>query len=332
MSIKVDTRQLNNYANRLGAANNRLSDLDTRINTLYKQVGLLGLLNLIRADIKIGRNRQIDNASAYLRETANEFVRAEREINNSYVNDRNGFRFVGGSNAGAGVGVASGGSFSYGGRGRGGGGSGGGGPRGAGKPIEKSQSQWGTIGKAAEETHGLVHDLVQGIIMYITEVLYSALPPWLASLAKALGLIEKIITAMKIASLVGGVVNAAAVGACLGKAIGDAVAGAAHLAAKKVFGAKGSKIAAAAGKATGPAAIVFVPLGYVAGGIAGNFMADWIFLDKASALFGAIKMDGLGFSNVISNNVAGIYTKVAGSASTSVNAPATGVATGKAAA
>jgi hypothetical protein len=93
MVIKVDTEKLLDYAGRLGSVNRSLYTIDNRLNSLYRQVGLLGLLNLLRADARIGWNKQIDRSEKYLRNTADEFVRTEREINQSYISDKNGFLF-----------------------------------------------------------------------------------------------------------------------------------------------------------------------------------------------------------------------------------------------
>jgi len=78
--LTVDTRKLNGYADRLERQNHRLASLDIRLNSLYREVGLLGIFNLLRTDIKIGRSKQIDRVQLYLRETSAEFARVEREL------------------------------------------------------------------------------------------------------------------------------------------------------------------------------------------------------------------------------------------------------------
>ena len=45
----VDTYKLNQYAGRLSSVNNKINQLDSRLDSLYWRVGLLGLWNLIQA-------------------------------------------------------------------------------------------------------------------------------------------------------------------------------------------------------------------------------------------------------------------------------------------
>jgi esterase/lipase len=78
--IKVDTDKLKDYASRLEFVNHRLDNIDNRLNSLYKQVGLLGLFNLLRADARIGWNKQIDKSAKYLNDTAGEFEQTERNL------------------------------------------------------------------------------------------------------------------------------------------------------------------------------------------------------------------------------------------------------------
>ncbi len=78
--IKLDTTKLRTYAERLGVVNKRLSDLDSRLDTLYLKVGLRDLFNLIHADLLTGSSKRVSNCAKYLNDTADDFERVEREI------------------------------------------------------------------------------------------------------------------------------------------------------------------------------------------------------------------------------------------------------------
>lgn len=81
--IKVDTYKLTTYAGRLQAVNRRLSNLDTRIDSLYWRVGLLDLWNLMRSDFRIGYSSRINSCANYLNNTASDFENAEQSIVNN---------------------------------------------------------------------------------------------------------------------------------------------------------------------------------------------------------------------------------------------------------
>ncbi|MDR2591055.1 MAG: hypothetical protein LBC71_08745 [Oscillospiraceae bacterium] len=100
MNIKVDTTVLQKHADDLRWINLQLNGLDGRIKRLYKSVNLLGLFNLIRADLLVGENKKITRAESYLHDTANDFERLERNLNDSYTNSKNGFSFTGTRNTG----------------------------------------------------------------------------------------------------------------------------------------------------------------------------------------------------------------------------------------
>lgn len=78
--IKVDTAKLRNYANRLKNVNKRLEALDERMNGLYTQVGLQGLLDLLTADMLTGYCSRLTKCANYLTDTAAEFEAVERSI------------------------------------------------------------------------------------------------------------------------------------------------------------------------------------------------------------------------------------------------------------
>ena len=78
--IEVDTELLRDYAERLRAVNNRLSGLDSRIDSLYLKVGLTGLWKLLSADFRIGYSRRLELCASYLSDTAQDFILCENEI------------------------------------------------------------------------------------------------------------------------------------------------------------------------------------------------------------------------------------------------------------
>lgn len=82
--IEVNTTSLRSYADRLTAVNRRIRNLDQRMDSLYKSVGLRDLLKLLRADLMTSHNWRIDNCVTYLNETANDFEKVEREIATQY--------------------------------------------------------------------------------------------------------------------------------------------------------------------------------------------------------------------------------------------------------
>jgi hypothetical protein len=68
------------YASRLWAVNGRLKDIDGRLNSLYRQAGLLDIWNLICADFSISWSNRVNKAANYLSDTANELESVENEI------------------------------------------------------------------------------------------------------------------------------------------------------------------------------------------------------------------------------------------------------------
>ena len=81
--ITVDTYKLTQYASRLQEVNRRIARLDGRLDSLYWQVGLLGLWNLMQADLLTGYSWKLLRAASYLNETASDFSKAEQELMNS---------------------------------------------------------------------------------------------------------------------------------------------------------------------------------------------------------------------------------------------------------
>ena len=78
--IKVDTQKLRRYAQELENINNRLGRLDSRLDSLYMQAGLLDLWNLLKADYRIGRSSRISHSADYLNETAGNFEAVEKNL------------------------------------------------------------------------------------------------------------------------------------------------------------------------------------------------------------------------------------------------------------
>ena len=81
--IKVDTYKLRSYAQRLQSVNSRISRLDRRLDSLYWDVGLLDLWNLMQADLLTGYSWRLQRAATYLNDTAFDFEKAENELVNS---------------------------------------------------------------------------------------------------------------------------------------------------------------------------------------------------------------------------------------------------------
>lgn len=80
--IIVDTYKLNQYTQRLSAVNSRINRLDRRMDSLYTRVGLLGLWDLMRADALTSYSGRLVQCQAYLQQTARDFERTERELQN----------------------------------------------------------------------------------------------------------------------------------------------------------------------------------------------------------------------------------------------------------
>lgn len=75
--IKVDTSMLTSYATRLTNVNKRIANLDSRLNTLYWQVELTDLWDLLQADLLTTYSYRLSKCVSYLTETANDFEAVE---------------------------------------------------------------------------------------------------------------------------------------------------------------------------------------------------------------------------------------------------------------
>lgn len=80
--VKADTYKLRDYASRISAVNRRISSLDGRLDSLYWQVGLLDLWDLMQADIMTGYSWRLLRAASYLSDTAADLEAVERELVN----------------------------------------------------------------------------------------------------------------------------------------------------------------------------------------------------------------------------------------------------------
>lgn len=80
--VVVDTYKLRSYADRLQRINQRVASLDRRLDSLYWQVGLAGLWNLVHADLLTNYSRRVTKCSAYLTDTAVEFEQLENSLMN----------------------------------------------------------------------------------------------------------------------------------------------------------------------------------------------------------------------------------------------------------
>ena len=80
--IEVNPYKLRSYASRINEVNRRISRLDGRLDSLYLKVGLLGLWNLMRADMLMGYSWRLSRASSYLTSTASAFENAENDLCN----------------------------------------------------------------------------------------------------------------------------------------------------------------------------------------------------------------------------------------------------------
>jgi len=81
--IKLDTYKLSSYAQRLRCVNTRISNLDRRLDSLYWKVGLLGLWNLMQADLLVGYSWRLSRCASYLSNTATDFNSVENELINN---------------------------------------------------------------------------------------------------------------------------------------------------------------------------------------------------------------------------------------------------------
>ena len=78
--IVINTYNLKQYAQRLGRVNSRIVQLDRRLKSLYSQVGLLGIFNLIQADALTGFSWRILRCQSYLNQCATDFETIENEL------------------------------------------------------------------------------------------------------------------------------------------------------------------------------------------------------------------------------------------------------------
>ena len=75
--ISLDTVTLRSYATRLAGVNNRLKRLDGDLNSLYWQVGLLDLWDILAANLLTGQSYALSRVQDYLSSAADDFDAAE---------------------------------------------------------------------------------------------------------------------------------------------------------------------------------------------------------------------------------------------------------------
>ena len=80
--LQLNTASLRAYADRLARVNSRIVRLDQRMDTLYGQVGLRDLWNLMQADVLTGYSWRLNRCISYLNDTASDFESVERTIAN----------------------------------------------------------------------------------------------------------------------------------------------------------------------------------------------------------------------------------------------------------
>ncbi len=78
--ICLNTASLRSYASRLQKVNNRIANLDRRLDSLYTKVGLFDVWDLLQADMITGYSWRLNRAINYLNDTARDFEAAEHSI------------------------------------------------------------------------------------------------------------------------------------------------------------------------------------------------------------------------------------------------------------
>jgi len=79
--FKIDTALLRDYSGRIQSIINRANSLESRINNLYWNSGLLGLYNLRNMYLLTGYNYRLNRCIAYLNDTASDFENVEIDLN-----------------------------------------------------------------------------------------------------------------------------------------------------------------------------------------------------------------------------------------------------------
>lgn len=81
-NIFVDTANLEKYASRLTNVNRRIRSVDRRLDSLYFDVGIKNLWNLVQADALTDYSFRLNQCINYLTHTASDFKTAENAIKN----------------------------------------------------------------------------------------------------------------------------------------------------------------------------------------------------------------------------------------------------------
>ena len=82
--IKIDTKKLIELSDRIDQVRRKIKAVDQKIDTLYSQVKLYELPELMARDIGIGDDAWLKNCSNYLRKTAENFEKTENKIIESF--------------------------------------------------------------------------------------------------------------------------------------------------------------------------------------------------------------------------------------------------------
>ena len=78
--IVVDTQKLRYYGSKIDYVNSRIKSIDRRMNSLYAQVGLNGLLDLLQADVLTGYSVKLSACKNALVETCYDIETKEKEL------------------------------------------------------------------------------------------------------------------------------------------------------------------------------------------------------------------------------------------------------------
>lgn len=78
--IRIDTARMRWYADRLNRVNGRITKLDSRLDKLYRKVGLKDLFALVQADAMTRYHWRLKRCVNYLYDTAYDFERADNSI------------------------------------------------------------------------------------------------------------------------------------------------------------------------------------------------------------------------------------------------------------
>lgn len=82
-SFRLNTEKMRTYSERLNNVNSRILKVDKRLDSLYWQVGLLDLWNLMQADLLTGYSVRVRACANALKNTADDYEKTENKIKNT---------------------------------------------------------------------------------------------------------------------------------------------------------------------------------------------------------------------------------------------------------